>query len=72
MDDEPGRGSAAKIESSTLDLLVANRRAAACLLQCAWRAHLVRCMLWRQKKVRLFLIHALAATHQNAQLMLVA
>ena len=54
MDVDPVRGSAAKIETSALDLLVANRRAAACLLQCAWRAHLVRCMLWRQKKVRRF------------------
>jgi hypothetical protein len=63
MDDDPTRAIAAKIEFSTRDLLVANQRAAACVLQCAWKAHLVRSALWRRKKVRLLPIHALAVTH---------
>lgn len=65
MEDDTEKASAAKIESSTIELLAAKRRAAVCLLQCAWRAHLVRSALWRRKKVRLFPIHALAVTHKH-------
>jgi hypothetical protein len=38
-------------QSGILELLANSQHTAARLLQCSWRAHLVRALLWRRKKV---------------------
>jgi hypothetical protein len=41
------------VELGTLDLPVKAQRKAAYLLQLAWKAHVVRTIMWRRKKVNI-------------------
>ena len=62
-DLEPSSGDSATAGAAALgpaDLLVKAQQLAARWLQQAWRAHLVRAMLWRRKKVNLRAISPIA------------
>jgi hypothetical protein len=56
MDEDPGSLRARsvrdeKIDPGALDLIVKAHRTAAYRLQFSWKAHLVRAILWRRRKV---------------------